>query len=57
MVASLTEILILLQLRFVVTGEKISVSIFYSDIKVEDSCSFTLFSELHARVSTGASDV
>lgn len=33
------------------------MNIFYSNIKVEDSCSFTLFGELHARVSTGALDV
>lgn len=30
---------------------------FYSDVKVEDLCSFSLFSKLHARVSTGALDV
>lgn len=35
------------------TGEKISLCTFYSDIKVEVSCYFSLLSKLHT-LSTGA---
>lgn len=52
-VESLAEMLIFLQLCFLLTGEKISLNTFYSDIKIEVSCYFSLLSKLHA-LSTGA---